>query len=400
MKHEQSKYGQENYVIKKLKLVRSKLYQAYLVPFGVDFTFRIGAVFLASFVGAKWATIIGLSVLTLTRIKALKDLFDVIKGLVETEKLHDPTLTMSKMLTRDSKTILSKSKGKDSSQANSLLILIGALVPMLFDYISMGIAAKYGIAGAAITQIVDTLLHLSALAILYASVKKINETLHKFNVEYYAQFKSFVNDSLIPTKANLFSRITRLFKKISLRDVLDKEKTNQNPERIRRFLVSRKKAETIIKKAINVEQWEQFYLQFSNDKDFAERSIRKQGDKYIVVTKIVGSDEVIDELGSQDVSKDTYTVEITKKRYEEFLKLNGDAPIYRFACYAIPADNSEKIILLDVYEDKFDGLSIARAKFDNSEESTNFIIPEWFEKEITKDPMYTGKHFSWGEKEI
>ncbi len=392
---------QENYIVKKLKSVKSKLYQAYLIPFSVDFTFRIGAAILSGFVGSEAATIIGISVLSLTRIKAVKDLFDVTKGLVETEKLHDPTLTIKKMFARDFKVLINsiisrfkfKNNGKkDKSQTNSILIILGALAPMLFDYFSMGIAATHGATGVVVTQSIDTMLHVSSLIILFSNVKKINEKLRKFNIEYYNPFKSFVNESLILHKQSFGSKIKDLFNHHNLKDILDKDKTNQSPEKIRRFLINSKNVDEIIKKATNSQELEQFYLQFPNDVDYAERSIRKYGDKYVVVTKIIETDES-NELGSPDLSRETYTVEITEKRYKEFLKLNGNNPIYKLTCYTIPINNVETTILLDVYKDMFKGLNIARVKFKDSEESLKFIKPKWFGNEITTNPDYTGKHF-------
>lgn len=398
---------QEKYIVRKLKFVRVKLYQAYLIPFFVDFTFRMGGAILAGFIGAELTTIIGISLLTLTRVKAMKDLYDVAKGLVEAEKLQDPTLTIMKMFARDAKTIgnsfltglkfknkkiTTEKKEKPESQTNSVSIILGVIAPMLFDYFSMGIVATYGAMGAAITQGIDTLLHMSALAILYSNIKKVNEKLRKFNTEYYNQFKLFVNESLMTSKPSFISKISRGHE---LRDVLDKEKTNYNPEKIRRFLVSSEKISFAIKNATSSEYWEQFYLQFPSDNDYAERSIRKYGNKHIIVTKIVEASEIDNKLGYPDSSRDTYTVEITEKRYNEFLELNGDNPIYKLTCYTIPINNGEIIILLDVYKDMFEGLNIARVKFKNSEESSKFVIPEWFGTEITYDPDYTGKHFPY-----
>jgi CYTH domain-containing protein len=393
---------QENYIIKKLKFVRQKIYQAYLVPFCVDFAFRMGAAVLADFVGAKLATIIGISLLTLTRIKALKDLFDVVKGLVETEKLHDPVLTIKGMFVRDTKALIhsfltclkfknrKRVKRKGEVQTNSVSIVLGAIVPMLFDYFSMGIVAKYGAASAAITQVIDTMLHMSALLILYSNVKKVNEKLQKFNAEYYNQFKSFVNESLVESKPNFISRIMHNH---DLKDVLDKTKTKYNPEKIRRFLISSKKIASVIKGATDSQEWEQFYLQFPNDHDYAERSIRKCGNKYMIITKVVETTKSNNKLGYPDSSRNTYTVEITEKRYKEFLKLNGENPIYKLTSYTIPINKGQMTILLDVYKDMYKGLNIARVKFKDPRQSSKFVIPSWFGEEITNDPNYTGKHF-------
>ncbi len=387
---------QENYIVRKLKFVRRKLYQAYLIPFFVDFAFRMGAAVLASFLGASLATIIAILFLTLTRIKAVKDLFDVIKGLLETERLLDPSLTVKGMFKHDIKTLsqiflkFNNHKKREKAQTNSILIILGAVAPMLFDYFSMGIVAEYGAVGAAITQIIDTVLHISALAILFSNIKKVNEKLRKFNNEYYNKFKLFVKESLTESKLNFFTKIT-----YGLKDVLNKEKTNQNNEKIRRFLIDSKKISSAIENSINSQNWEQFYLQFPNDYDYAERSIRKCDDKYMIITKIIEKNNLHNELGYPDSSRDTYTVEITEKRYKEFLELNGDNPVYKLTCYTIPIKNVETTILLDVYKDLFEGLNIARVKFKDSEESSKFVIPSWFGKEITYDPNYSGRHFKY-----
>lgn len=395
-------YEQENYIIRKLKFVRKKLYQAYLIPFFVDFSFRMGAALLASLVGAKEATIIAIIVLTLTRIKAVKDLIDVIKGLLETERLQNPSLTTREMFKNDVKVLLNlilikfnknnKKIIKNKSHANSVAIILGAIAPMLFDYFSMGIVAKHGAMAVVITQSIDTVLHLSALVILYSNIKKVNEKLHKFNNEYYNQFKSFVKNTLIERKPSFILKIKQIS---NLKDILKKEKTNQNIEKIRRFLIDSKEISSVIKKAVNKESWEQFYLKFPNDYDYAERSIRKCENKYMIITKIIEKTNQDNKFGYPDSSRDTYTVEINEKRYKEFLELNGDNPIYKLTCYTIAIDNVEATILLDVYKNRFEGLNIARVKFKDSEESLKFVIPKWFGKEITSDSKYTGRHFTY-----
>lgn len=366
----------ETYIIRKLKSVRSKLYQAYLLPFFVDFGFRMGAAVLADLVGANKATIISISVLSLTRIKAIKDLIDVVKGLVEAERLHNPYLTAKLMLSRDFKVLVSsalKKHKKDKTQTNSASIILGALAPMLFDYFSMGVVAKYGAIGALVTQIIDTSLHLGAILILYSNVKKVNEKLLKFNEEYYNQFKNFINESLAYSK--------------NLKSILNKENTMYDNEVIRRFLIENDKINFAIKKSIHSQEWEQFYLHFPDDKEKAERSIRKYEDKYIISTKI------IEKISSKEISRNVYVVEITKDKYEEFKKINGENPIYNLTCYSIPTNSGDSVLLLDVYEKTFEGLNIVRAKFKNKEEAENFKIPDWFGREITNDPDYTGKHF-------
>lgn len=374
--------SKETYIVRKLKKVRAKLYQSYLLPFFVDFGFRMGAAVLAGLVGASKATIISISVLTLTRIKAIKDLIDVAKGLVEAERIHDPYLTVKKMFSRDFKTLISssfKKMKKGKSQTNSVIIIVGALAPMLFDYFSMGIVAKYGAVGAIITQIIDTSLHLGAILILFSSVKKINEKLLLFNEEYYNQFKNFINESLAYSK--------------NLKLILNKENTKYDSEVIRRFLVENDNIKSVIKKSINSQEWEQFYLHFPDDKEKAERSIRKYEDKYIISTKI------LEKISSTEFSRHVYVVEITKERYEEFKILNGDEPIYNLTCYSIPTSDKSSVLLLDVYKGLFEGLNIVRVKFNNEEDSKLFKVPEWFGKEITNDPDYTGKHFPVLKKE-
>ena len=372
---------QGNYIIKKLKSVRSKLFQAYLVPFGIDVFFRFGTAALGTFIGIQTAITVGLTVLTISRIKAFKDLYDVAKGLLETEKLKDPTLTMKKKLKRDLKKLFKK----DKTENNIIAIILGALAPMLFDFVSIGFAASYGAIGATVTQGIDTLLHLGSLGILFSNVKKINKKLEKFNKEYYKEFKDFVNSSLAKErKINIFNKGFRL------RDVLNKEKTKANKEVIKRYLVDSSNLATATRNAVAKEVWEQFYLQFPTDTN-AERSIRKQGNKHMVVTKIIEGD--LKELTSKDFSRDTYTVEITKERYEEFKKLNGNNPIYNLTTYTIPTGYENVNILLDSYDKTYKGLNIARVKFNNHDSSINFVTPEWFEEEITTDPEYTGKHF-------
>ncbi len=382
--------NQDNYIIRKFKKIKSKLYQAYLVPFFVDFGFRMGAAILASYVGAKNATIIAIVLLTVFRIKAIKDLIDVIKGLIETEKIIDPLISFKKVIIRDVKYIFNKNKIKNNSKGNIIFIIVGVIAPMMFDYFSMGIVARHGAAAAGITQIVDTILHISSLLILFSSVRKINEELRFFDENYYNNYKVFLRNILISEKTNIFSIIKQ---KNKIKELLNKEETAYDKEKIRRYLVDDKEKNKIIKKTIEFHTWEQFYLQFPNEKDNAERSIRNCDDKYMVVTKIIDNNIEKNQNGSSDFSRNTYSVTITKDRYNEFKRINGDNPIYKLISYSIKYRN--RIIILDVYEEKFEGLNIARVKFENSKESSLFVKPKWFGREITNDPDYIGKHFKY-----
>ncbi len=390
--------NQEKYIVRKLKEVKRKLYQAYLIPFFVDFAFRMGAAVLGDNVGVRNATIISISLLTLTRIKAIKDLVDVVKGLIETEKIEDPSITFKKVIIRDikkyKKIILNKkNKSRDSSRNNIFSIIVGAVAPMTFDYFSMGIVAKYGAGAAGITQIIDTLLHLSSLLILFSSVKKIKIELNTFDENYYEDYKTFIHNSLSNNKPNIISKI---IDNIKIRSLLKKENTSYYKEKIRRFLVDSNNLKKVINDSIESHEWEQFYLQFPNEKDYAERSIRKCDDKYMIITKIIEKDSYNNKYGYADSSRDTYSFEIEEEKYNEFKKINGKNPIYKLTTYSIK--NGNNTILLDVYKDDYEGLNIARVKFKDTKESSIFIEPEWFDKEITYDPDYTGKHFKYPTK--
>lgn len=47
---------------------------------------------------------------------------------------------------------------------------------------------------------------------------------------------------------------------------------------------------------------------------------------------------------------------------------------------------------VDVFKDNLEGLKTVEVEFETIEEANNFIIPNWFGKEVTNDPNYKNKN--------
>jgi CYTH domain-containing protein/thymidylate kinase len=370
----------------------------------MDFAFRMGASVLGSLIGAAPATIIGLSLLAITRVKAVKDLYDVAKGLAETQRLADPTITIRKMLKRDAKALTHGAKGffrnpvayfrrkkseKPEGEPNSVLIILGAIPPLVFDFISTGLSAAFGTIAALATQAIDTALHAGSLVILYSSIKRINTQLREINEKYQYKITNYVNETF------RHQAIKSKKAKSILAGSLRPKRTLHTPATaIRRFLIDDKYIQYIKEHSLTSENWEQFYWKFPDDKNDTEVSIRRCDDIYMIVTKIGGK-----QTGNESImnsTRETFSVDITREKYDELILLlmgDQDNPIYKHTRHTI-TDDRGKPVFVDIYENyEHIGLNIARVKFDSSEDAIEYRVPNWFGEDITNNPDYTGQHY-------
>jgi len=50
------------------------------------------------------------------------------------------------------------------------------------------------------------------------------------------------------------------------------------------------------------------------------------------------------------------------------------------------------IIELDIFHGELDGLILAEVEFTSDEQAKNFILPDWFAQDVTKDKRYANKN--------
>lgn len=108
--------------------------------------------------------------------------------------------------------------------------------------------------------------------------------------------------------------------------------------------------------------------------DGTETRLRKKDDKYFHTTKS-GAGKIRTEL----------EVEITEQQFNTDWNKTIGKRIQKTR-YEIP--NINGIIELDIYHANLEGLFTAEIEFENENSSNNFIIPDWFGREITDDMLY------------
>ena len=105
-----------------------------------------------------------------------------------------------------------------------------------------------------------------------------------------------------------------------------------------------------------------------------EKRVRKKGNTYILTEKGEGDlireekEEIISEEYGEELFKKSKTFIIEKTRYY------------------IPY--GEYTIELDIYSGKHRGLIVAEVEFPSVEKANEFIPPEWFGEDITRDKSY------------
>lgn len=109
--------------------------------------------------------------------------------------------------------------------------------------------------------------------------------------------------------------------------------------------------------------------------------IRQKDEKYIFTFK-----------GKGDISREEIEKEITKEEFDNlWLKIEGQ-PIIK-SRYIIPLENG-LIAELDIYDGNLKGFKNVEVEFDSIEEAENFIPPDWFGEDITKNIKYTNAYLS------
>lgn len=103
--------------------------------------------------------------------------------------------------------------------------------------------------------------------------------------------------------------------------------------------------------------------------------IRRMDDTYILTYK-----------GSGLMVREEYNLPLTENGYLHLLK-KADGNVLTKKRYLIPLSGSLKAEL-DIFEGKFDGLTLVEVEFPDEETARAFCAPEWFGKEVTFSNAY------------
>ncbi len=122
----------------------------------------------------------------------------------------------------------------------------------------------------------------------------------------------------------------------------------------------------------------QGYLSTSNSN--MEKRVRKKGNKFYFTEKF-----------GKGLKRKEQEREISEFEFNAQYALTQGRRVEKTR-YEIPF--KEKIIELDVYSGNLEGLIVAEIEFDSINESKDFLIPEWFGREVTSDERYKNKNLA------
>ena len=122
----------------------------------------------------------------------------------------------------------------------------------------------------------------------------------------------------------------------------------------------------------------QGYLLISADE--SEVRVRQKGDCYfLTLKKGIG-------LERQEIE-----IEITQNQFEKLYPATVDQCLEKRR-FEIQYEN--RLIELDIFTGKLNGLIIAEVEFKSVGDSKSFKAPEWFDKEVTDDARFTNRNLA------
>ncbi|WP_250278051.1 CYTH domain-containing protein [[Clostridium] colinum] len=137
----------------------------------------------------------------------------------------------------------------------------------------------------------------------------------------------------------------------------------------------------LLKYMPNLENCETYYIKQGYICTNPVLRIRQKNEKYIFTFK-----------GKGDIQREEIEQEITKEEFENLWQKIQGQPIIKTR-YIIPIDNNLKAEL-DIYDGNLKGFKNVEVEFDSIDEANNFIPPDWFGEDITKNEKYTNAYLS------
>lgn len=112
--------------------------------------------------------------------------------------------------------------------------------------------------------------------------------------------------------------------------------------------------------------------------------VRKEDDMYYLTYK-----------GSGLLSREEYNLPLNQEAFSHLIK-KADGNIISKKRYKIPYNlkNQSLTIELDIFDVPFAPLIIAEVEFESEEQSSSFVIPSWFDNEVTYDSEYHNSNLS------
>ena len=108
--------------------------------------------------------------------------------------------------------------------------------------------------------------------------------------------------------------------------------------------------------------------------------IRRQDEDYYLTYKSSGM-----------MAREEYNLPLTGEAYEH-MRSKTDGNLITKTRYCIPLD--DLTIELDIFEGAFCGLVVAEVEFESIAQAQQFVMPTWFEKDVTWDSRFHNSYMS------
>lgn len=108
--------------------------------------------------------------------------------------------------------------------------------------------------------------------------------------------------------------------------------------------------------------------------------IRQKGEGYFLTVK-----------GSGHLSRSETEIALNREQFDALWPLTDGKRIEKTRFYF---DYADRLIELDVFEEKLEGLQIAEVEFESEESVATFVPPDWFGVEVTFDSRYQNNNLA------
>lgn len=108
--------------------------------------------------------------------------------------------------------------------------------------------------------------------------------------------------------------------------------------------------------------------------------VRKSDDRYYMTYK-----------GRGFLEREEYNLPLNEEAFEHLIA-KADGIVISKKRYLIPY--LSHTIELDIFQGDLAPLTFAEVEFDTVEEANNFLVPDWFGKDVTEDPAYANANIS------
>ena len=110
--------------------------------------------------------------------------------------------------------------------------------------------------------------------------------------------------------------------------------------------------------------------------------VRREDDNYYLTYK-----------GAGLMQREEYNLPLTRESYEHLIA-KADGNIISKKRYLIPIDKTTLTIELDIFDKPFAPLILAEVEFGTIKEADCFIMPDWFDRDVTNDKSYQNSNMS------